>query len=93
MNKSCTIRFDGSRYYLGFGACRSRTEYKTFAGAVRSAHNKGYTVETEIDPRIEYMANEKKTKIVTNAISGNLCRIPVNTPACCDPSTETYWSM
>lgn len=35
----------------------------------------------------------QKTKIVTNLMSGRLCRIPVNTPLCCDPSSETYWSM
>ena len=37
--------------------------------------------------------NDKKTKIVQNLIGGKLVRINVNTPACCDPSTETYWSM
>jgi hypothetical protein len=34
-----------------------------------------------------------KTKIVTNLLSRRLVRIPVNTPLCCDPSSETYWSM
>lgn len=28
-----------------------------------------------------------------NMMSGKLFRQPINTPACCDPSTETYWSM
>jgi hypothetical protein len=34
-----------------------------------------------------------QTKVVTNLMSGNLVRIPVDTPLCCDPSSETYWSM
>lgn len=91
-NPTCTIRFDGFSYYLGFGASRSKAEFKTFAGAVRSATRKGYEVETKVDPAIEYAANQNKTKIVTNLISGKLCRIPVNTPRCCDPSSEAYWS-
>lgn len=36
---------------------------------------------------------EVPTKLVRNIMSGKLCRIPVDTPRCCDPSTELYWSM
>jgi hypothetical protein len=68
-------------------------EWKTFAGAKRAAARRGYVNMTVADPMIEYKANDKKTKIVTNLQSGKLVRIPVNTPGCCDPSTETYWSM
>lgn len=32
-------------------------------------------------------------KTVTSLMSGKEVQIPVDTPACCDPSTETYWSM
>ena len=35
----------------------------------------------------------RRTKKVTNLMSGKEIEIDVNTPACCDPSTETYWSM
>lgn len=93
--KSCEVRVSTltRHYYLGFGAARSNTEYKTFSGALRAAARKGYECLTTVDPMIEYKANEKKTKIVTNMLSGKLVRIPVNTPLCCDPSSETYWSM
>jgi len=91
-DKTCTIRFDGHGYYLGFGPTRSRQNYKTFAGALRAACRKGYAVLNTQDPKVEYLANEGKTKIVTNLISGKLVRIAVNTPHYCDPSTETYWS-
>ncbi len=81
------------RYYISFGATRRPNEYKTFAGAVRSAKARGYKVETKIDPMAEFLKNDKKTKIVTNLLSGKLVRIGVNEPLCCDPSSETYWSM
>lgn len=32
-------------------------------------------------------------KTVKNLLSGQDVTIPSNTPHCCDPSTETYWSM
>lgn len=38
------------------------------------------------------MAIEKQvTK--KNLMSGKEFVIPINTPICCDPSSETYWSM
>ena len=33
------------------------------------------------------------TKIVKNLMSGELVEIAADTPLCCDPSSETYWSM
>jgi hypothetical protein len=93
MTRTCTIRYNGYAYYLGHGATRSRSEYKTFKNALLAAARQSYTVENQTDPRIAYEANENRTKIVTNLISGRLVRIPVNTPLCCDPSSETYWSM
>lgn len=35
----------------------------------------------------------EKQETKRNLLSGNEFTQPVNTPACCDPSTETYWSM
>ena len=32
-------------------------------------------------------------KTVRNLMSGKDIQIPADTPFCCDPSTETYWSM
>lgn len=32
-------------------------------------------------------------KTVTNIMSGEPVEIPADTPLCCDPSSETYWSM
>ena len=33
------------------------------------------------------------TKKVRNLMSGQMIEIAADTPFCCDPSTETYWSM
>lgn len=33
------------------------------------------------------------TRTVKNLMTGELVEIPHDTPRCCDPSSETYWSM
>ena len=40
--------------------------------------------------RIEY---DETYKMVKNLMTGEMVRIEKDTPACCDPSTERYWSM
>ena len=42
---------------------------------------------------LNYLTNVVHMKKVTNLISGKEIEIPSNTPSCCDPSTELYWSM
>jgi hypothetical protein len=32
-------------------------------------------------------------KTVKNLMTGKDVEIPVNTPWCCNPASETYWSM
>ena len=34
-----------------------------------------------------------KTRKVRSLMTGAEIEIPYDTPSCCDPSTETYWSM
>ena len=75
------------------GCLTSRREYKTFAGAIRGAQKAGFTVVTTVDPMPAFLANDKRTKIVTVMGTDKLARIGENTPLCCDPSSETYWSM
>jgi hypothetical protein len=41
----------------------------------------------------EYQNLPSRTRTVTNLMSGKPVEIDVNTPLCCDPSSETYWSM
>jgi len=39
------------------------------------------------------LSQSKATKKVRNLMTGTEIEIPVGTPLCCDPSSETYWSM
>lgn len=43
--------------------------------------------------REEWINRPVEMKVVRNLMSGAEIEIPVDTPFCCDPSTETYWSM
>lgn len=38
-------------------------------------------------------AVEGKGEWRTSVVGGGKVWVPLGTPACCDPSTETYWSM
>lgn len=40
-----------------------------------------------------YIIDVKPYKKVRNLMTGVDIMIPADTPRCCDPSTETYWSM
>lgn len=40
-----------------------------------------------------YDANIRTTKTVRNLMNGAEIQIDINTPLCCDPSSETYWCM
>ena len=42
-----------------------------------------------------YNGNWQVTQMiqVTNLMSGKPIKIAADTPMCCDPSSETYWSM
>lgn len=41
----------------------------------------------------DYEKNVVKMKRVTSLMSGEEIEIPSNTPRCCDPSSEAFWSM
>lgn len=46
------------------------------------------------DARAEaFYLNQTTMKTVTVLGTTTQVQIPVGTPHCCDPSTETYWSM
>lgn len=40
-----------------------------------------------------FLALPVPTKIVKNLMTGVDVEIPVDTPWCCNPASETYWSM
>lgn len=41
----------------------------------------------------KYKTEVVTTKKVKNLMTGKEIEIPSNTPHCCDPSTERYWTM
>lgn len=49
----------------------------------------GYSVTD----KATFLAIPIPMKKVKNLMSGKEIEIPVNTPRCCDPSTELYWTM
>ena len=70
-------------FNLESAAKRSKTCMNRNAGSNEYA----YTLEDM------YYNEVVTTKKVKNLMSGEEIEIPSNTPRCCDPSTETYWSM
>ena len=40
-----------------------------------------------------YRDSQPKTKIVKNLMTGQNVEIDADTPWCCNPASETYWSM
>ena len=71
--------------------------FETHAGARRSAtcsnrylDQEFYKVLSVDDFAKEYPVG---TKVVKNLMTGELIEIATDTPRCCDPSTETYWSI
>ena len=46
-----------------------------------------------VKAEIAAIREEPKMKKVRNLLSGKMVEIPEDTPYCCDPSSETYWSM
>ena len=74
--------------------------YKSQGGATRALNRalaKGEIKYADfydwgILPMDEFAQLEKKVE-KRNLLSGQAFVDSVNTPACCDPSTETYWSL
>jgi hypothetical protein len=46
-----------------------------------------------IADRHDFIDNIEKSVTKKNLMSGKDVTMRVNTPLCCDPSSETYWSM
>lgn len=49
--------------------------------------------ELTVTTLAEYNATIRTTKVVQSLMTGKDVTIDINTPLCCDPSSETYWSM
>ena len=71
--------------------------FKSAAGARRSAtcsnRNAGAEVYQAMEETLFMLKHPVGMKTVKNLMSGQDIDIPEDTPYCCDPSTERYWSM
>lgn len=74
---------------------RTRREYYVDWGNARAAMTRNKLDENiwAIAESKEFHEKIEKTKIVHNLMSGQPVELSVNTPRCCDPSSELYWSM
>ena len=71
--------------------------FKSAAGAKRAAtcanRNAGKTVYNWVEESWFLLAYPVKTKTVKNLMTGKSVQIAEDTPWCCNPASETYWSM
>lgn len=66
-------------------------KYYTYQKAAHNALKPGLSV-TDISTFDSIRANGA-TKMVRNLMTGQMVEIPADTPWCCNPASETYWSM
>ena len=71
--------------------------FKSEAGARRSAtcsnRNAGKTVYETMEELLFNIKYPVGTKVVKNLMTGKNVVIAEDTPWCCNPASETYWSM
>lgn len=76
---------------------QDRRYFKSAAGAKRSAtcsnRNAGQQVYEAMPESLFYLKHPLGKKTVKNLMTGEMIEIAEDTPYCCDPSQERYWSM
>ena len=74
---------------------RQGRAYKTWGAAQatrsRLINKAGWTIDQLMI--VDYATYRAPMKKVRNLMSGVEIEIPADTPRCCDPSSELYWSM
>jgi hypothetical protein len=82
-----TLYVKGKEYYATEAAAKAALTRAWKKGKIEHRYN------WDVAEVGYFRANIEKIKVVKNLMSGKDVRISVNTPRCCDPSSETYWSM
>ena len=77
---------NGGYWYADFSAAQAGLTRAVNAGRVK---REDYAI-AEVN---EFHRRIEKQETKRNLMSGKEFTQPVNTPLCCDPSSETYWSM
>lgn len=71
--------------------------FKTASSAKRSTtcsnRNAGRSAYDFMEETLFYVKFPVGMKVVRNLMTGKDIEIAEDTPHCCDPSSETYWSM
>jgi len=87
-----------TRYLCNHPGVKTNKEWFASAAAAKSAitreHNRGaiHAASFAVASCDDFTKLEK-TETVKNLMSGKDVVQSVNTPLCCDPSSETYWSI
>jgi hypothetical protein len=75
---------------------QDRRYFKSEAGAKRSAtcsnRNAGKRVYEVLNETFFALKHPVKTKVVKSLMTGAAVEIPEDTPWCCNPASESYWS-
>jgi hypothetical protein len=87
-----------TRYLAYHRGVRTNVECFASAAAAKAAitreHKRGAICASNFAvASAEEFAKLEKMETVKNLMSGKDVVQPVNTPYCCNPSTETYWSI
>jgi hypothetical protein len=87
--KKTTFLFGGTlnfKHYETRGAAKAARTKAAKAGKIVKSHYR-------IMDYAKFKATVEKQVEKTNMMSGKKFTQSINTPLCCDPSSETYWSM
>lgn len=88
-DKETTKYMPRKKYLVGYG-----TEAAAKAALTKAAKAGLVDAEKyEIADYAFFKKNIEKTVVRESLMTGAPITITINTPACCDPSTETYWSF
>lgn len=94
--KGALIGLRASNRNAGFVQRYTLCEYDVDHGALREwaqgPQHAEYAPYAVIEEGL-YNQHYVKTRKVKNLMTGKDVEIDNNTPLCCDPSSETYWSM
>lgn len=73
-------------------AALEKREAKWAAKAAANGWSKRPVDVYDVCSDIFYDKYIRRTKVVKNMMSGKELTIDINTPRCCDPSSELYWT-
>jgi hypothetical protein len=100
MNPFVIYNKETTRLVHGLPGKRRDFDHKKFATyrAAQSYRTRMVNLGEDIDQygiadEATFYQKIEKTETKRNLLSGKDFTQPVNTPLCCDPSSETYWSM